>query len=285
MRQLSLAAAVICFAIGCAPSVPAPELTAARDAGAREIGEKTGEKIGDAGTGRDGFPDTARPDTAADRAGAAEPARDGPGREAAPDAVGTSPVDRLPDGSDAGPPARAPAAGDVALVEVLVDPAGSDLGREWVELQNLGDDELDLSGLHLSDGTTDVAVDGGRLAARAIVVLGQSADPAHNGGAPVDRAYGTRLQLNNDADSVAICVGACAGGLVLDRFAWDRTLGAAYKGHAVVIDRAAGKICPATAPFGTEGSFGTPGAPNPPCPLADAGLADAGGADLGEDSP
>jgi len=273
MRLLDGAAAVcvIHFAIGCAPGVPAPEATAARDAGAR--------KIGDAGLGRDGgregIPDTARPDAVVDRPAAAEPARDGPGRDAPADTVGTLPIDASPDAGDAGPAARAPAAGDVALVEVLVDPAGSDLGREWVELQNLGADDLDLSGLHLSDGTTDVAVDGGRLAAHALVVLGQSADPAHNGGAPVDRAYSTRLQLNNDADSVAICVGACAGGLVLDRFAWDGTLGGAYQGHAVVIDHAAGTICPATTPFGTEGSFGTPGSPNPPCPVADAGAADA----------
>ncbi len=28
-------------------------------------------------------------------------------------------------------------------------------------------------------------VDGGRLGVRALVVLGQSADPAHNGGAPI----------------------------------------------------------------------------------------------------
>jgi hypothetical protein len=172
---------------------------------------------------------------------------------------------------DAAAGARPPRPGELAIDEILIDPAGTDLGREWIEVASLADEPLDLSLLHVGDATGDVAVDAGTLPARGLTVLGQSADPAHNGGAPVDRAYGTRLILNNDADQVALCLGPCADGILLAAFAWNDTLGPDYAGRAVVIDRGGGGICPATEPFGSEGSLGTPGVANAPCATADGG--------------
>jgi hypothetical protein len=166
--------------------------------------------------------------------------------------------------------ARPPRAGEVVIDEVLVDPAGNDLGHEWLEIVNVAGDELALAALHLSDGVTDVAVDAGLLSPGARLVLGQSLDHAHNGDAPVDRAYGTRLSLNNGADRIALCLGACADGLELDAFAWTMAWGDAYVGHAIVI--ATGATCAAQDAYGTAGNFGTPGRPNPPCPSSpDAG--------------
>jgi hypothetical protein len=166
-------------------------------------------------------------------------------------------------GSDA-PAARTPRPGEIVIDEVLVNPAGDDLGREWIEIENLGPDWLDLSQLHLANMSVDLAVAGGRLAPGRLRLLGQSADPTKNGGAPVEVAYGTKLILNNADGRVSACVGVCASGVVLDTVSWG-TLGDAYTGHALVVEPASHAICAASTAFGTAASFGTPGAPNPPC--------------------
>ena len=172
--------------------------------------------------------------------------------------------------SDA-PSARAPRVGELVIDEVLVNPTGDDLGREWIEIANLGADWLDLSGLHLANASVDLPVAAGSIAPGALRLLGQSADPTKNGAAPVEVAYGTKLILNNADGQVSICVGTCASGVVLERVSWG-TLGDSTTGHALVIDPGTRQICAASAPFGTAGSFGTPGAPNPPCgPNVDAG--------------
>jgi lamin tail-like protein len=168
-------------------------------------------------------------------------------------------------GSDAQASAgRAPRIGELVIDEVLVNPTGDDLGREWIEIENLGSDALDLSGLHLANATVDVGVAAGVIAPGGLRLLGQSADPTKNGGAPVEVAYGTKLILNNANGQLSICLGACASGVVLDTVSWG-SLGDAYTGHALVIDPVGRQICGALAPFGTAGSFGTPGAPNPAC--------------------
>jgi hypothetical protein len=169
------------------------------------------------------------------------------------------------------PSMRAPHAGELVIDELLVNPAGDDLGREWIEIANLGADWLDLSGLHLANASVDVAVAAGSIAPVGLRLYGQSADPTKNGGAPVEVAYGTKLILNNADGQVSICVGVCASGVVLDKVSWG-TLGDGYTGHALVVDPGSRRICAASTPFGTAASFGTPGAPNPPCGQnADAG--------------
>jgi hypothetical protein len=176
--------------------------------------------------------------------------------------------------ADAGPlppGARAPLAGEIVIDEILSNPGGQDLGREWVEIANVTSDVLDLSMLNIADATTDVAVAAGTLAPGGLLVLGQSADPTKNGGAPVDVAYGTHLILNNDNERLSICLGACGTGIVLDEVSWG-TVGAPYDGHALIIDPATKAICPAADHFGTSGDFGTPGQPNPPCSGSDGGM-------------
>ncbi len=172
------------------------------------------------------------------------------------------------------PGARTPRPGEIVIDELLVDPAGNDLGHEWIEIANVAREALDLAALRVSDGTSEVAVDAGVLAAGGLLVLGQSIDRAHNGDAPVDLAYGTKLSLNNGADRIAICVGPCADGVALDAVAWTTPWGDAYVGHAVVVERG-GATCPAPEMYGADGNFGSPGAVNPPCPTVAA--PDAGG--------
>ena len=180
------------------------------------------------------------------------PARDGAAADAPPDA----PLDLVS--------ARAPRSGEVAIDEVLVNPTGDDLGREWIEIVNRASEPLDLSQLHLATASTDVAAAAGIIAPGALLLLGQSADPAKNGGAPVAVAYGTKLILLNANGQLSLCLGACASGIVIDTVSWG-TLSDDQTGHALIVDPATKGICLAAVPFGTAGSFGTPGAPNPPC--------------------
>ena len=198
------------------------------------------------------------------------PARAEGGSSAAPDAASGGAAESA---SEA-PSARAPRPGEISIDELLVDPAGDDLGHEWIEIANVAGEALDLAALHVSDGTTDVAIDAGVLAAGGLLVLGQSTDRAHNGDAPVGRAYGTRLMLDNGGDRVAVCLGACASGLTLDAVAWTAPWGADYVGHAVIV--APGATCPAEEPYGADGNFGSPGRVNPPCPRAPGEATDAG---------
>jgi len=174
-------------------------------------------------------------------------------------------------------PTRSPVAGDLAIVELLINPAGTDTGREWIEVVNRADHAVDLADLHVADAANDAAVDftvSGTtiLLAGGRAVLIQSAEASKNGGVPLGvtsgtfgGSFGTRVSLNNDGDDVSVCAGPCAGGVVIAQFAWDATLGADYDDHALSIDDG-GRRCPAPTPFGDAGSFGTPGVPNPSCP-------------------
>jgi hypothetical protein len=162
-----------------------------------------------------------------------------------------------------------PAARDLVIDELLINPAGTDTNREWIEIANVSTATLDLHQLHVADAASDVAVDAGVLAPGGLLVLGQSLDPTKNGGAPVAFSFGNVISLNNGGDSVSLCLGPCATGVVLDQVVWTADLGAAYDGHAAIVGSIAGSLpglfCPADQPFGDAGSFGSPGAVNPPC--------------------
>jgi len=199
------------------------------------------------------------------------------------DAASSRPVDAARDANqDVAPDAptyRAPQSGELAIDELLVNPTGDDLGREWIEIVSHAAEALDLSALHLATATTDVAAPGGVIAPGALRLLGQSADATKNGGLVVDAAYGTKLILINADGRLSICVGPCASGVVIDAVSWG-TLTDAFTGHALIVDPATKAICPAQTPFGTAGSFGTPGAPNPACAENDdGGSPDAGVSD------
>jgi hypothetical protein len=182
--------------------------------------------------------------------------RDGGSADARTDAGGDASVDVSR--------GRAPRPGEVAIDELLVNPTGDDLGREWVELASLASEPLDLSQLHLATASTDVSAPAGTIAPGALLLLGQSTDLTKNGGAPVVVAYNAKLILTNASGQLSICLGACAAGIVIDTASWG-ALRDDQTGHALIIDPATKGLCTASSPFGTAGSFGTPGAPNPPC--------------------
>jgi hypothetical protein len=287
------------FTAGCAPAPvgprpPGPDSDATPIADAGSIADAGVSSAADSGERREKLPapeagvDAATGDARID-AGAIDAARDAvvdAARDAVVDAARDAVVDVTVDAGvdvtvDAGAadtasvdaaPGRPPAAGEVVITEALVNPAGSDTGREWIEIGSRASEPLDLSGLHIADANAvDVAAPAGIIAPGARLVLGQSADATKNGGAPIAIAYGTRLGMNNDGEEISLCIGACAAGLVVDHVAWG-ALAAAYDGHAMVFDRDGGTTCPATQPFGTAGDFGTPGAPDDACPAPDAGF-------------
>ena len=94
------------------------------------------------------------------------------------------------DGASDGLSAVVPTAGDVAIDELLINPAGTDTNREWIEIANVSSATLDLHQLHVADAASDVAVDAGLLAPGGLLVLGQSLDPTKNGGAPIAVSFG-----------------------------------------------------------------------------------------------
>jgi hypothetical protein len=177
--------------------------------------------------------------------------------------------------ADADADAHAPAPGDLQITELLINPAGTDTNREWIEVVNLSAAPLDLHLLTVADSANEVAVDAGVLAPGAILVLGQSLDPLRNGGAPVGFSFGNVISLNNGGDTIRLCLGPCAGGAVIAEVGWSADLGPAFDGHAAVVGASPGGddggadaivFCPADQAFGTAGSFGRPGWPDPPCP-------------------
>ncbi len=256
----AFAAAIVFFVVAFAGCDPEPIMARRGSTGG---GGAQGSPDGGALARSSGSIDASSSDTG----GAAErpklPSRDA-GRDAIDEAAG---------GAN-GVSGRPPVTGELVVDEALVNPAGDDLGREWIELENRSDAWLDLANLHLANGSTDIAVSAGALAPGGLRVLGQSSDPGKNGGAAVDVAYGTKLILANADGRLSICVGACASGVALQTIAWG-PLTLPYTGHAIVFDTAGQPSCPADQPFGTAGSYGTPGRPNPPCV---SGSTDAGAA-------
>jgi len=177
-------------------------------------------------------------------------------------------------GGAVGPLPRAPRPGDLHIDEVMIDPLGADLGKEWIELVNLSPDALDLSHLVVADDVSEhplvAPVDrpqAATLPPGLARVLGQSADLDKNGGVTVDLVYGTQLGLNNGGDRVALCWVSCAA-LLLDEVRWE--VGEANPSGRALVIGASGQRCAAVTPYGppVSGSFnaGTPGGPNDACP-------------------
>jgi hypothetical protein len=208
----------------------------------------------------DAKPDTTRIDTSA--------ANDGrvsvEASEASVPEAGASESGASEDATDA-TSAAPPAAGDLVIDELLINPAGTDTNREWIELDNVSPATLDLHQLHVADAASDVAVDAGLLAPGGLLVLGQSLDPTKNGGAPIAFSFGNAVSLNNGGDSISVCFGPCASGVLLDQVIWTADLGPTYDGHAAIVGAMPGQFCPADQPYGDSGSFGSPGMVNPPC--------------------
>lgn len=175
------------------------------------------------------------------------------------------------------PPPRAPGPGEVALVEVMADPAS---GRpEWIELANRGEARLDLAGCMLSDGGTSehlvylppaTYLEPGGLC----LVTEEKLDAV--AGAVVLMGDAPLVLAEDDPDEVIRlhCPGT-DGALVLIDDLLLGPLDPAPRGHSWMLERSLGgaqdddpaRWCVAglEVPYGAEPEYGTPGQPNS-CP-------------------
>ncbi|MBI5508816.1 MAG: hypothetical protein HY903_08695 [Deltaproteobacteria bacterium] len=102
-----------------------------------------------------------------------------------------------------------PTPGEIAISEVLADPAGTDAGKEWIEIYVAGARHIDLNGLKIVNTTTsgssrelqvtDIGCAGGEPG--DYLVIGALADPAQNGGVTVT-AVAPGLELYAGAGAV-----------------------------------------------------------------------------------
>jgi len=104
--------------------------------------------------------------------------------------------------------------GDVIVTEFLANADGDDDGKEWFELFNTTGADIDLRGWEIADGGDDRHTIGGDgpvvILAKDYLVLGESTDPAANGGIPVDYAYGDDFKLGNSSDEILLFQGDTA---------------------------------------------------------------------------
>jgi hypothetical protein len=150
---------------------------------------------------------------------------------------------------------------------------------EWIEIFNPGDEDVELAGLTLISGGpsgdeqfTFSATVPGRIAPGAYAVVGL-AGPALNGGVQVDGVYG-EVRLENESDWIELR----AGGLLLDRVAWDDgatfpdAQGTSMQLDIFGLDESLNDLgewwCKASLP-GPGGEPGSPGGPNEFCPSID----------------
>ncbi|MGB0589444.1 MAG: lamin tail domain-containing protein [Myxococcota bacterium] len=174
--------------------------------------------------------------------------------------------------------AAVPGPGELVLTEIMPNPAGiSDNQGEWFELTVLAPGPVNLEGCVLSSGTTEshtISHGGGLLAAPGDVLLfTRSSDVDLNGGLVGDYTYAS-LSLGNVADSLRL---HCQDALI-DSVTWGADLGFPLAaGESMQLSTDAyqsdandeGSVwCGASAVY-ADGNTGTPGAPNPPCPVPD----------------
>ncbi|MCS6899691.1 MAG: lamin tail domain-containing protein, partial [Myxococcales bacterium] len=176
-----------------------------------------------------------------------------------------------------GTSSRALAVGDIVITEIYYNAVGSNEGnKEWIEIFNKSNEDINLKGWTLVDGTpanahviaSDVIIKPGQY-----IVLGQSADKALNGGVDVAYAYGSKLGLSNSGDEVHLR----APGFDTDIDTVVYGVAAPWPPNAdgVAIQLDPGKLsavennnganwCAATEDFGA-GAKGTPGKANNSC--------------------
>ncbi len=98
-----------------------------------------------------------------------------------------------------------PAQASLVINEIMFNPdAVGDTYGEWMEIYNPGG-ALDLLNYALKDGAGSYTISSSLvIPAGGYLVFGRNADPAVNGGVPVDLAYGTSLYFGNTGEPLSI---------------------------------------------------------------------------------
>nr|HEX4314813.1 lamin tail domain-containing protein [Kofleriaceae bacterium] len=156
----------------------------------------------------------------------------------------------------------APAAGALAITEVMPNPNGAEGSREWLEIENAGSAAFDLVGLAVDradDARAPDVVAGAAcrsLAPGGYALFARSSDATANGGLPeVDGTFGFSMVNTGGAAQVL-----AADGSMLASFAWGR----APAGASLAVGSGSA-VCAGSEPYGDGTNLGTPRAPNPPC--------------------
>jgi cysteine-rich repeat protein len=178
-----------------------------------------------------------------------------------------------------GPGFAKPAPGQVIFTELMINPFKvADPTGEWIEIRNLTATPFDLSGCTLHDAGSDVVQLEGEnlhLAAGATLVFGFETAPQLNGGAGVDYGYKTLL-LDNSYDEVKL---SC-GDTLIDQVSYTPLFTGIMEGHALALgaQHQTAELndnpfawCTSQVLFGA-GDYGTPGTPNPDCPIVDTSV-------------
>ncbi|MGK0358471.1 MAG: hypothetical protein ACI9U2_000760 [Bradymonadia bacterium] len=182
-------------------------------------------------------------------------------------------------------PAPLPLAGDIVIAEILYDPHGplAEDAAEWFEIYNRTEDDLRLDGCRIADASNTEVIDRLNVPAGARLVFGRSADQAVNGGISIDHLFG--FALNNGGDTVSITCGPLDAEVVIDTVTYDDggdfpnaqrasiSLDAGAQ-DAAANDEGANWCLGQAAYFSLDGMpeedhLGTPGSPNPICPMPD----------------
>lgn len=171
-----------------------------------------------------------------------------------------APADGTCDDGGTRRPIVAPRPGDLAITEVMANPAGADGQAEWFELHAARD--IDLHGLVIGrdpddDGhrTTIAGTACRRVKAGAFALVARSDDADDNGGLPAVDATATFSLLNSDG---ALLV-ATADGMVLDRVTWEASVDGASLQLPGPLGDDPEQRCAGTDEYG-PGGRGTPGA-------------------------
>ncbi len=123
-------------------------------------------------------------------------------------------------------PAMTPAAGEIVINEIMMDPAGvADTSGEWFELCNITSRPLDLQGLAIRTASQFVrlAATGGVIVQPgAFLVLCRNGDPAVNGQVAAGYTYGSGISLPNSGGSLTVAQFGTNGmdGAVIDTVQW-----------------------------------------------------------------
>ncbi|GEM_PF-5057967 len=155
----------------------------------------------------------------------------------------------------------------LVIAEIQAAPGAAE--GEWVEILNTSDEQVDLSGLLISDGASDFELPGGvTLEGKGLLVLGASTDTSVNGGAPVDVAWGSALSLADEDGAIVLA----EPGRLLDEVRWNDTFPATSDGamclKTPLSDAASNDSgsswCTCDTTYG-DGDAGSPGSENT-CP-------------------
>ncbi len=167
-------------------------------------------------------------------------------------------------------------AGDVLIVELMIDPAAvGDSDGEWIELLNTSTADLDLLGWQLTaSGGGGITIGSSLvLPAGGVVVLGPEGDTSLNGGYDADYVYDAAdLSLSSGGDSLALSVADLAVASLEYTTAWPIAAGASLSLDPTLADASSAALsdswCLGQSSYG-DGDLGTPGAINDWCPEID----------------